>query len=194
MKNKIILSLLALTSSFASSQVIIGDEIGTAKDKTSVLLEFSQKENRGIILPYITTLQTSPAEGSIILDATDSTNAQVKYYNGTEWISLSQDSGNVSSYLAQQPQNITEPEHSATIIRAENPNADGVTENSNADVDANGVLVLESKDKALVLPTVSSVNEIASPSPGMMVYVSNDTDRLLAVFNGSKWSFWSATE
>lgn len=181
MKNKIILSLLALTSSFAHSQIIIGDETGTAKDKTSVLLEFSQKENRGIILPYITTLQTSPSEGSIILDATDSTNAQVKYYNGTEWISLSQDSGDVSSYLAQQPQNITEPNHPATIIGAK-------------DSDADGVLVLESEDKTLVLPTVSSVNEIASPSPGMMVYVSNDTDRLLAVFNGSKWSFWSATE
>lgn len=181
MKNKIILSIFALATSFAHSQVIIGNEIGTAQDKTSVLLEFSQQENRGIILPYITSLQNTPAEGSIILDATTSTDAQIKYYNGTEWISLSQDSGDVSSVLSQQPQNITETTGASTIIGSENSDADGI-------------LVLESTDKAMVLPTVSSTDDIVNPSPGMMVYVSNENDRLLAVFNGSTWSFWSATE
>lgn len=181
MKNKIILSLLALTSSFASSQVIIGDEIGTATDKTSVLLEFSKRENRGIILPYITTLPTKPTQGTIILDATNPTDAKVKYYSETEWVSLSQDSGNVSSHLAEQPKVTSQVEQVGTIIGVENTTAEGI-------------LVLESTDKAMVLPTVSSYEDIVNPAPGMMVYISNENDKLLAVFNGNSWSFLKAKE
>lgn len=73
-----------------------------------------------------------------------------------------------------------------------------ITEDSNARsiIGANfttvndGVLVLESSTKALVLPVVSDVNNIPSPSPGMMVFVNKTGTKRLAVFNGSKWSFW----
>lgn len=53
-----------------------------------------------------------------------------------------------------------------------------------------GVLVLESKTKAMVLPTVDDVNSIPSPSPGMMVFVNKTGAKRLAVFNGTVWSFW----
>lgn len=53
-----------------------------------------------------------------------------------------------------------------------------------------GVLVLESKTRALVLPQVDDVNNIPSPSPGMMVFVRKETSERLAAFNCSKWSFW----
>lgn len=178
MKN-IIIPVFTLLASSLSAQVILGDELGLARDKSSVLLEFSKRENRGIILPYITALPALPTEGTIILDATNATNAQVKYFNNTEWITLSQDGGNVSTHLAQQPSNITEKAGAATIIGANSSNADGV-------------LVLESKTKAMVLPTVASTDDVVNPSPGMMVYVSNTSDKLLAVFNGANWSFWKA--
>lgn len=178
MKN-IIIPVFTLLASSLSAQVILGDDEGTAIDKTSVLLEFSKKESRGIILPYITTLPALPTEGTIILDATNGTNAQVKYFNNTEWITLSQDGGNVSTHLAQQPMNIVEKAGAATIIGANSSNADGI-------------LVLESKNKAMVLPTVASTDDVVNPSPGMMVYVSNTSDKLLAVFNGANWSFWKA--
>lgn len=85
---KIIISGFMLISSLTYSQIILGDEVGTAVDKTSVLLEFAKNQNRGIILPYVRVLPTGSAltEGTILLDATDATQASVRFFNGTEWL------------------------------------------------------------------------------------------------------------
>lgn len=177
MKN-IIIPILALFSTSLSAQVILGDDVGTANNKTSVLLEFSKKENRGIILPYNRALPATPAEGTIVLDATTPAQAKVKYFNGN-WVDLSQDTGDLTSVLANQPTEPSKVNKVATIIGANASNADGV-------------LVLESTTKAMVLPIVASTDDIVNPSPGMMVYVSNANNKLLAVFNGANWSFWKA--
>ena len=136
------------------AQVIIGDNVGTApaNQKTSVLLEFAAGQNKGIILPYVRTIPASPAEGTLILDASSPTAARVKYYNGS-WVDLSGQDGNVTTALAQQPTAIQAPETtvSKAIIGAATSSADGV-------------LVLESTTKAMVLPIVSDVNNIPSPS------------------------------
>ena len=70
---RIILITILLFSSVAHSQVIIGDATGTATDKTSVLLEFANTGNKGVILPYVRTLPTTPTEGTILLDASTAT-------------------------------------------------------------------------------------------------------------------------
>ena len=183
MKNIFVIILLAMMSG-AQAQVIIGDATGTAGDKTSVLLEFAAGQNKGIIVPYVRSLPTLNAlvGGAIILDATTPTLARMKYYNGTTWIDLSGQDGNLVSpvdYLTIQPDATVAPETvaSKTIIGASSSPADGV-------------LVLESNTKAMVLPTVLDVQNIPSPSPGMMVYVNKTGAKRLAVFNGSKWSFW----
>ena len=183
MKNIFVIILLAMMSG-AQAQVIIGDATGTAAVKTSVLLEFAAGQNKGIIVPYVRSLPTLNAlvEGAIILDATTPTLARMKYYNGTTWIDLSGQDGNLVSpvdYLTIQPDATVAPETvaSKTIIGASSSPADGV-------------LVLESNTKAMVLPTVLDVQNIPSPSPGMMVYVNKTGAKRLAVFNGSKWSFW----
>lgn len=181
MKN-IILPILIFISAKASTQVIIGDDKGTTANKTSVLLEFAKTQNKGIILPYIKTLPTNPAEGTIILDATNPADARVKYFNG-QWTDLSiitedADKGNVTAHLAQQP---------ATPVA--NTNAKVIIGSNTSDAD--GVLVLESTTKAMVLPTVNSTDDIINPAPGMMVYVSNKetNEKLFAIFNGTSWSF-----
>ncbi len=166
---------LSVISLAANAQVIIGDAIGTATDKTSVLLEFANTDNRGLILPYVTTLPSSPAPGTILLDATSSTQARVKFYNGS-WTDLSGQDGDVSEEIAYQNTYVSREGNSKAII-------------GDVPATADGVLVLESKSKAMVLPIVTDVNNIPSPSPGMMVYVKG-TNKRLAVFNGSKWSFW----
>ena len=183
MKNIFVIILLVMMSG-AQAQVIIGDATGTAADKTSVLLEFAAGQNKGIIVPYVRSLPTLNAlvGGSIILDATTPTLARMKYYNGTTWIDLSGQDGNLVSpidYLTIQPDATVAPETAAskTIIGASSSPADGV-------------LVLESNTKAMVLPTVLDVQNIPSPSPGMMVYVNKTGAKRLAVFNGTKWSFW----
>ncbi|MCU7614281.1 hypothetical protein N0B16_07515 [Chryseobacterium sp. GMJ5] len=172
---KLILAVLLTNISLANAQVIIGDAVGTASDKTSVLLEFAAGQNKGLIVPYVRTIPASPTPGTIILDATTATAARMKYYDGTVWKDLSGQDGDVSTVLTDQPTGVTETGKS--IIGAVSSTADGV-------------LVLESTTKAMVLPTVTNVDNIPSPSPGMMVYVKGTTDKLLAVYNGNKWSFW----
>lgn len=177
---KLKISSLLLLSIQAFSQVIIGDATGTAANKTSVLLEFANSNDKGIILPYVRTL--SAVEGSIVLDATDATKARVKYYNGNTnpgtngWVDLSGQDFNITTQLSAQP--IITEDVAAKAIIGEIPSS------------ADGVLVLESTTKAMVLPMVSDVNNIPTPSPGMMVYINKTGAKRLAVYNGNKWSFW----
>lgn len=185
MMKKIFITLTLGLATSAYSQVIIGDNVGTApaNNKISVLLEFANTNDKGIVLPTVRTKPTNPTEGTIILDASNSaTSARIKYYNGISgdgWVDLSGKDGEVTNFLSSQPttSQVTEEISSKAIIGATSSNADGV-------------LVLESPDKAMVLPIVSDVNNIPSPSPGMMVYVNKTGAKRLAVFNGSVWSFW----
>lgn len=171
-----------LMSSLTFSQIIIGDEIGTAVDKTSVLLEFAENQNRGIILPYVRTLPTNSAEGTILLDATDASQASVRYFDGTNWVDLSnEDIADVRSHLEIQPRNVIEHESSKKVIIGSDTSA------------VDGILVLESQDKAMVLPMVEDTDNIPNPAPGMMVYVNKDGRKRLAVFNGNAWTYWRAS-
>lgn len=192
MKNIITLIFLA-TLTCAQAQVIIGDAIGTATVKTSVLLEFAAGKNKGIIVPYVRTLPAASAsnQGTILLDASNAATARMKFSNGSAWIDLSGQDANVSTALATQPTATQNPELSTSkaII------SDQAVTNSDALPD--GVLILESTTKAMVLPTVGMILQdsvlkvnVPNPSPGMMVYVNTTGAKRLAVYNGSKWSFW----
>lgn len=178
MKN-IFSTLLIVISCSAFSQVIIGDAIGTSTTKTSVLLDFAAGQNKGLILPYVKTLPSGAglAEGTIVLDATDPAKAKVAYYNGAStWVDLS--SGNEADITADLTiQTASEKPSGKTIIGDTTSTADGV-------------LVLESATKAMVLPIVNSTDDINSPSPGMMVYINKTGAKRLAVYNGSVWTYW----
>ncbi len=187
MKKIVILGLLGFLGSL-QAQVIIGDGVGTAPaaSKGSVLLEFAAGQNKGIIVPYVRTLPTtSPTRGTILLDASTPTNARVKFYNGNTvtgtggYVDLSGQPADLRDALTAQPTGIAE--RGKTII-------------GNQSTQVDGVLVLESDTKAMVLPTVSDVQNIVSPSPGMLVYVNKAGAKRLAVFNGAKWSFWQAAD
>ncbi|MDO5616482.1 MAG: hypothetical protein Q4G16_09840 [Cruoricaptor ignavus] len=184
--NRIIIPIFIAICSTSFAQVIIGDNTGTAQNKTAVLLEFANTNDRGLILPYVKTKATTPTEGSIILDVSDSTKARVKFYNantetGTNgWVDLSGQDADVTSILTTQP-NTKESDAEKVVIG----NPTNVTD---------GILVLESETKAMVLPHVDNVQKIINPSPGMMVFVNKDGAKRLAVYNGAKWSFWAAQQ
>lgn len=185
MKN-IFSAIVIVLSCNAFSQVIIGDVLGTATNKTSVLLEFVKGQNKGIILPYVTSHPTGAAlvGGAIVLDATDATKAKVQYFNDTNWVDLSSgDEANVTGAVALQPQNqptvLVEDISAKAIIGASSSTAEGV-------------LVLESSSKAMILPIVKSTDDILSPAPGMMVYIDKSGARRLAVFNGANWTYWKS--
>ena len=180
MKN-IILILLLFVSGTAFCQVIIGDAVGTATDKTSVLVEFAAGQNKGIILPYVKVKPagTGLVEGTIILDASDPTKAKVKYYNGSPiWVDLSSgDKADITSAMTIQSSTVIENSSARAIIGARVSDADGV-------------LVLESQTKAMILPMVTSTDDIPNPAPGMLVYINKTGAKRLALFNGAKWTYW----
>lgn len=179
MKNIFTIILMTVITNL-NAQVIIGDGIGgPATDKSSVLLEFAVGQNKGLIVPYVRTLPigTALAEGAIILDATTTTAARMKFYNGTSWVDLSGQDADVTSALTNQPTVPALETGARSIIGARTSPADGA-------------LVLESTTQAMILPIVADVQLIPSPSPGMMVYVDKPGAKRLAVFNGAKWSFW----
>ena len=100
--------------------------------------------------------------------------------NPDGWVDLSGQDGNLGTLLNSQPTEVQVPETAGVksiIGAATTPVNDGV-------------LVLESATKAMVLPQVDDVNNIPSPSPGMMVFVRKEGSERLAVFNGTVWSFW----
>lgn len=54
---------------------------------------------------------------------------------------------------------------------------------------ADGVLVLESQNKAMILPQIAAPHlNVKSPYPGMMCY--DTVSKTLAVFDGSVWNYW----
>jgi hypothetical protein len=190
MKN-LFLAISLTFYNFSFSQVIIGNTTGTvpAGQKTSVLLEFAAGQNKGIILPYVRTIPAGPGlvEGTLILDATDATKAKIKYYNGIispgsmdGWIDLSNgNTADITTTLNTQPTSamITEELSAKVIIGADSTSAEGV-------------LVLESDTKAMVLPMVTSTDDVPDPSPGMLVYINKIGAKRLALYNGESWTFW----
>ncbi|MFC6268939.1 hypothetical protein [Frigoriflavimonas asaccharolytica] len=180
--NKILTILALAFISSLNGQVVIGGATGSAgTNNTSVLLDFATGQNKGIIVPYVRNLPTGAAlvPGSIILDARTATAARMRYYNGTTWVDLSGQDAVLTTALTSQPTIALAPEttNSKAIIGATSSSADGV-------------LVLESTTKAMILPMVTDVQNIPSPSPGMMVYVNKAGAKRLAVYNGARWSFW----
>lgn len=152
---------------FSFSQVTIGKNASTSN--SSVILEFGDDLDKGIILPYTEGEISGAVPGTFIFDANVN---RMKLRTNIGWIDLSGQNGS-SDLTLQNP--LTENAVAQTIIGADSAAADGI-------------LVLEATDKAMVLPIVNAYTDIVNPSPGMMVYVK--TNKRLAVFNGSTWSFW----
>jgi len=144
----------------------------TAIEKQTVdgdgVLDFASGTTKGIIIPAVEALPTTPANGTFLYDK----NAQIiKMYENDVWINLT-DEGDNTNVLPYSGTDIAKQ----TVIGATSTAVDGT-------------LVLEATDKALILPKVASPHlNVPSPYPGMICY---DTDaKALAVYDGLVWSYW----
>lgn len=189
MKKLIILSM-SFASAMIYSQVRIGEKtITTSPDisSASVLLEFGDTKNKGIILPYVETVPTEGSAkakgGTLIFDVSTNAQYKVKVKNeNTGWTDLSVQSGYSiaveTAVKTPQYSPLNDKENAKVIIGSDTSVLDGV-------------LVLESASKAMVLPIVEDYNAILNPSPGMMAFLKGTTSdkHRLIVFNGQKWTF-----
>jgi hypothetical protein len=166
MKNIIILSLFTL---LFCSQINAQISINKNTLEPSAILDFPAGTNKGIILPIISTLPTNAVDGTILMDKND---LKIKMKQNGKWVDLS-GIGSVAG-VSFNPSN--EIPTASLIIGASNSLA-------------SGVLVLESNNKALILPKVNAPHlNVKSPAPGMVCYdTASDS---MAIFDGVNWSFW----
>jgi len=154
------------------AQVAIGKNSVT---NSSVLLEFGT-EAKGIILPSVASAPGA-AGGTFVFDTTDNS---VKV--------LEEKNGGVNGNWTNLTKNEQEPGVQHSFSNAGADVGDGVIIGS-ATTTKPGVLVLESTDKAMVLPRIADPDVIIKGAvAGTMVYdLASDT---LAVFDGRNWSYW----
>jgi len=180
MKKTIIFCTL-LISTITFSQVAIGKEAQHPKG----LLDFGNDSNKGIILPIA---EISPRivyeNGTLLVDKEDK---KIKVYQNQKWLDLT----DVGSFIVERDSN----GNALTTAVALNPSEEiednegvtiGIPLNT---IKTEGVLVLESTDKALILPKVANPHtSIKSPVAGTICYdtVSNS----MAIFDGKVWSYW----
>lgn len=165
MKKVIILTLIVAGVSSLKSQV----GMGKSSVDGDAILDFPVSRT-GIILPVVEVLPTGAAatNGTFLLDKTDLT---IKMRQNDLWVPLS-DPGSLTGTM---PNTSAETGSGVIIGAASSP--------------AQGVLVLESTSKALVLPKVNDpVANMKSPVAGTICY--DTVSKTIAVFDGLNWSFW----
>ena len=186
MKTKYFSILSVMIASLSFAQVAIGK---SNISNTSVSLEFGTG-NKGIILPWatISTGVSLPASGNksgtFILDVNDK-KVKLSKNDGT-WFDLTvhnlekpATSGNIAINNALQTNAAFPEKTDAKTMIGGNPTTDSTP----------GILVLADTDKAMIPPLVTDpATNIKNPAPGMMVYDS--AKKLLAVYNGTVWSYW----
>lgn len=170
---KIIYSVILLSvAGTAFGQVALGKE---SIEGNSTLLDFDNSTSniKGIILPAVQNTPSGLNENNNGTFLYDRTLQQVRMYENNDWIDL------------------TDPGNSSTVqvnTSIENNQGQGVIIGSNTS-SAKGILILESIDKALILPKINRPHEnVKSPYPGMMCY--DVESKSLAVFDGINWSYW----
>ncbi len=169
--NKFISFCLVISSQLLFSQIAIGKQ---TVNGSQTVLDFNDAANntKGIILPAVTPLPTlaSTTNGTFLFDRTDN---RVKVLENNVWKLLS-DAG---SSTALNANNNTSQETAGKVIF-------GATSSP-----ANGILVLESPNKAMILPKISNPHiNVQNPYPGMMCY--DTVSKSMAVFDGTRWNYW----
>lgn len=170
MKNIFLLLMLGLAlTTFAQ----IGIE--TIEVHASAVLDFPTGQNKGIILPMVETLpSTNLVNGTFVFDKADGI---VKIRQNNAWVNLTKGGFNLTG--SAYDLNSTAEIGNGVIIGSSNPSS----------VTTNGVLVLESTNKGLMLPKVADPHlNVKSPYPGFMCY--DTAKKAVAFFDGTGWYYW----
>lgn len=151
-----------------SAQLVIteGDLNGVEITESS-LVQFEDGKTKGIILPANDKAPQNPTNGTFIFDLSD---VKIKMFENGKWVSISDRGSYPTMY---NDYDIGE----GVTIGAETSTAEGV-------------LVLESPDKALVLPRVENIStDVVAPYPGMICY--DIASKSVAIFDGIQWNYWN---
>ena len=167
---KIIALLGILAGNFAFSQMAIGKP---SVANSSVLLDFGT-DPKGIILPSVNAAPGAVGGTFVFNTTADAVQVWEGNNNGGAggWTNLT----------------IAGDAVSHSFVNSGSDTGEGVIMGANSSTKP-GILVLESTDKALVLPQVASPHlNIRGAIAGTMVY---DTDAdMIAIYDGANWNYW----
>lgn len=176
---KIILSIFSLLvfGVIVNAQKGVGIETSDVRD--GAILDFPTNAKKGILLPRVeNTNNAGTAYGTFVYDKASK---KVLVYgnvdNANKWIELTTEANNTPLKGNLNPNGKTETSNGVVI--EDGTSASEVPE---------GVLSLESQNRALALPAVDDATKIRSPKAGLICY--DKKSKSLAVFNGKKWYFW----
>ena len=187
---KIIYSItFCLLATFVQAQVSIGGNQsingnstildfagGTASESSS---DQATTNEKGVILPAVGSSPTytvvnpttnNPNNGTFLFDRTLK---MIRMFENGSWVNLSDAAGN---------------DIPSAMVNASNEVGNGVIIGAQTS-NAKGILILESTNKAVILPHIKNPHTtVKSPYSGMMCYdtVSNS----LAVYDGTRWNYW----
>ena len=171
--------------------VTLNAQIGIGKTEnigTGSIIEFdgntpnapdqnTTSNKKGLILPSVLVTPNFGTAGSAASNAQNGTfiydrqTRKVRFYENGAWKDMSDEGDN------------------ATLVPfAGSESGNGVVIGTSPSA-AKGVLVLESTNKALVLPHIFNPDlTVINPYPGMMCYDTNSNS--IAVYDGSNWNYW----
>lgn len=183
MKKSIYSIIFCSIASAAFGQVSIGGN--QSVNGNSTILDFAggtatessadqeTTNEKGIILPAVESSPTTLDANNNGTFLFDRNLKMVRMFENGSWVNLSDAAGN---------------DIPSAMVNASNEVGKGVIIGSQSS-SAKGVLVLESTNKAMILPHIKNPHTtVKSPYPGMMCYdtVSNS----LAVYDGTRWNYW----
>lgn len=165
----------AALANFANGQIAI-DKPNVNGNSTILDFNDAVSNTNGIILPAVTNLSgalsSTPSEnnGTFLFDKSDK---KVKMRQNNTWVELS---GAGNTTLLDAHKNSTPEKGNFVIVGSHTTNAAGI-------------LILESANKAMILPKITNPHlTVKSPYPGMICF--DTTAKALAVFDGNKWNYW----
>ena len=185
---KFIIAFLAITN-FANAQVSIGGK--QLVEGNSTILDFNStfdgkkatdataNNTFGIILPSVASEPVITVQNQDVQSANngtfvfDKSTKKVKMFENNKWRDLSETGGD--SRIVSNNSDDTSQNQGAII--------------GSATSSAKGVLVLESADKAMILPRIDKPHtSVKNPYAGMMCF--DTASKTLAVFDGTNWNYW----
>ena len=166
MKNVVFLTII-LICNISLAQVSIGNE----NARGASILDLGGGTLNGIVLPYNNTT-INPINGMLRVDANTS---KIQLFTENDWVDLTEQ--------GEMPVDYNNNEEIAINS--------GVTISDNEinNPDLIGVLVLESKSKALTLPQIINPHiNVVDPPIGMICY--DPQNKVIAMYNGQNWYFY----
>lgn len=186
MKNIFFILALISTTAWLNAQVGI-ERTEEPLVRGSGLLDFygngsTLLANKGILLPRVNNTSDIQTVGGAM--ALNLNSGNVEFYNPgmNAWVPLTKTAANnlVGNEHAGTPNTYSETAENAGVAIS-----DGTGDTTVPD----GVLALESSQRALILPQVADATQLASPKAGLICY--DMASQSIAVFNGTEWSFWN---